>query len=165
VEAYYRAGTFTGGLLSTSQIVAKDAQTANEIKADEQGIGPDSPPVRSSALTGSQQQIPDNPPHRADPGPEILDPFEGSLTRPAVREIQQALCLTPTGSLGKKDSATRRAIADYLGARGVTPSQIVNQRISAFLDEAVERVDVRNGGTCSTKNFANALAVGKSFTR
>jgi hypothetical protein len=30
LEAYYRAGTFTGGLLSTSQIVAADAQNMND---------------------------------------------------------------------------------------------------------------------------------------
>jgi len=165
LEAYYRAGTFTGGLLATGQVIATDAKEAAVEKVEVQGLGPDSSPIRSSALTGSQQQIPENKKRRTDPGPEILDPFEGSLTAPAVREIQQALCIKPTGSFGPKDSATRRAIADYLGGRGKTVSQIVDQRNFTFLDEAVEKVDVRNGGTCAKKNFANAMAVGNSFPR
>jgi hypothetical protein len=34
LEAYYRAGTFTGGLLATSQVVAGDAQAAEDDKAN-----------------------------------------------------------------------------------------------------------------------------------
>jgi hypothetical protein len=34
IEAYYRAGTFTGGLISTSQVVAADAQSAESMKAE-----------------------------------------------------------------------------------------------------------------------------------
>jgi hypothetical protein len=45
LEAYYRAGTFTGGLLSTSEVIAADAQNAADSKALDQGqLGPAPPP-------------------------------------------------------------------------------------------------------------------------
>src|SRR5882724_10933197 len=40
LEAYYRAGTFTGGLLSTNEVIASDAQNAAMEKAVAQGLIP-----------------------------------------------------------------------------------------------------------------------------
>jgi hypothetical protein len=173
VEDYYNAGTLTTGVIDTSTTVGIQETETKELK---QVVNQSAPaerakiieraiaPVRSSVITSSREPLSETR-KRRDTGPEILDPFEGSLTRSSVREIQQALCISPSGSLGPRGSATRRAIADYFSARGKTPSQAIDQRNSTFLDEAVEKVNVRNGGTCAKSGFANALAVGQSFRR
>jgi hypothetical protein len=176
LEDYYSAGTLTTGVIDTSTTVGIREADTKEIKQVinqappsqrpqlfEQAVNP--PASRSSVITGSRVVIPDTPKRRNPAGPEILDQFEGSLTSPAVREIQRALCVAPTGSLGPKDSDTRKAIADYLRARGKSVTQVVNQRNFTFLDEAIEKVNVRKGGTCAKSGFADAVALGSSFPR
>jgi hypothetical protein len=94
-----------------------------------------------------------------------LDEFERSLTPSTIREIQIAVCVPPTGALGPRDSATRKAISAYFVARGQAASQAINQRTFNFLDEAVEKLRVRERGTCASGGFADAAAVGRSFAR
>jgi hypothetical protein len=101
---------------------------------------------------------------RPKPGPGKTKPdFGDTLTPVAIREIQIALCVTPP--TGQLDSTTRKAISAYLVARGKAASQIIDQRNFAFLDEAVEKVRVRQNGNCTTAGFADATAVGQSFPR
>lgn len=76
LEAYYRAGTFTGGLLSTSEVIAADAQNAADSKARDQGqLDPAAPPPprpKPPIDKGAPKPGPVvvNPPSRpTDPGP------------------------------------------------------------------------------------------------
>ncbi len=112
LEEYYNAGTLTTGVIDTSTTVGIKEADTKEIKQVvtrappgqraqilEQVTAPTASLPRSSVITGSRVALQETP-KRRNQGPEILDPFEGSLSSPAIREIQQALCITPTGSLG-----------------------------------------------------------------
>jgi hypothetical protein len=116
LEAYYRAGTFTGGLLATSQVVAADAQDAAFVKASDEGLlpgtgvvvippkggGSATGPSRGGGASGSDSAVR----HRAnfvpDNSTDILEKF-----------------LDPTGS-GVRDPARSKIVTDLIAAKGLT---------------------------------------------
>jgi hypothetical protein len=130
---------------------------------------------RSSVIEGVRLPLPDTRPKPPRPPPDDSSRppracpdggpsnFERTLTTAQIREVQLALCVNPTGELGPKDSASRKALATYLIARGQTGSQCIDQRNYAFLDEAIEKVGIRQNGTCQSAGFPDAAAVGRSF--
>jgi hypothetical protein len=84
--------------------------------------------------------------------------YELSIPTRHIAEIQRALCVIPVnGILGP---ATRRAIGDYLVARGLPRFQVISPRIDDnYLGPAIDRVN----GDCAKAGFQNATEVGKSF--
>jgi hypothetical protein len=100
-----------------------------------------------------------------NPGKTRLSPFEESLSPAIMREIQSAVCIEPTGDLGELNSPTRRAISSYLKERGEAPTQILNDVNFGFIDEAIEKIGVRQAKNCRSAGFTDAAAVGRSFAR
>ena len=89
-----------------------------------------------------------------------FSPFEQSLTRRQISQIQAALCVMPAdGDLGPHGSKTRQFVRQYLDGRNQldprNTSDILTPRIGTFLFEAVDDV-----GNCANKGFLNTYEVG-----
>jgi peptidoglycan hydrolase-like protein with peptidoglycan-binding domain len=134
LEAYYRAGTFTGGLLATNEVIAADAQLAALQKAQEQGIldpvAPLPPPLTRRA------------------------PFAEAPVPRDIRDFQAALCLKVDGKVGPQ---LFKAAEDFIrGRRGAaTPVTKISKNVEAELEEARDSVP-----DCFGKQFKNAFEVG-----
>lgn len=61
-----------------------------------------------------------------------------AMTQPHIREIQQALCVKVDGELGQRGSETRRAIGDYLVARGQPRTEVITARVDALIGDAID---------------------------
>jgi hypothetical protein len=134
LEAYYRAGTFTGGLLSTNEVIAADARNAAIDKAVAQGIIVD--PVEQLPAQGFQ------------PKGNLKDVFNTQLAN--------ALCIPLTQQ--SADEATK----DFLVGRALIEDTVVpppinmTPRFRATLKNAVARIP-----NCERAGFMNAFEVGR----
>jgi hypothetical protein len=140
LEAYYRAGTFTGGLLSTSEIVAADARNAALDKADEQGLLPGTVPLTPDQplrLPPRRELPPGNPNFAL-----ILDPYNPKTQSPDfVKSIQTALCV-PEDEIGVIGANTKGLIRIFEASRPLPAKR--NGRLDA------EEIDhLRGRGRCA----------------
>lgn len=135
LEAYYRAGTFTGGLLSTNEVIAADTQKAAEDKAASQGLLDPEAPL--------PQGLPKQPSFKEKPPTKDVTGFQASL------------CLAQDGKVGP----------DLLGAAGnfisgrdgskVPKFTAIGKRTEAGLREAQDFVP-----DCKKAGFKSAYEVG-----
>jgi hypothetical protein len=135
LEAYYRAGTFTGGLLSTNEVLAADAQRAALEKAEEQGILDPVAPLPPA--------LPRTPPFKDKAPPRDVTGF------------QAALCLPQDGKVGPDLLA---AAGNFISARdgGKVPKfTAIGKRTEAALRDAEDFVP-----DCRKAGFKSAYEVG-----
>jgi hypothetical protein len=135
LEAYYRAGTFTGGLLSTNEVVAADARSAAVQKAEELGIAdPEAP-------------LPQAPPK--------TPPIEKQASAADIRNFQSALCQSIDGKVGPD---LLGAAANFIAGRdgGSVPKlTAISKRTEGALRDAEAFVP-----DCKKSGFRNAFEVG-----
>lgn len=134
LEAYYRAGTFTGGLLSTNEVIASDAQNAAAEKAVAQGLIP----VVEEPL----------PPKGFKPD----GPKPGEVFR---TQVANALCVSQTRK------TTDEATKDFFLGRGlIEPTAVAPIKLDAtfrtILTKAVARIP-----SCEKAGFRTAFEVGR----
>jgi hypothetical protein len=112
LEAYYRAGTFTGGLLSTNEIVAADARNAAMEKAASQGL-------LDPAVVVQQAIIPDvrKPLQSGGFRPKEVDP-----DKLFFNQVDAALCVRQTGQ--SRDLAIRDFLAGQRQLKDPTVSSV-----------------------------------------
>jgi hypothetical protein len=135
LEAYYRAGTFTGGLLSANQVLAADAQQAAEDKAAAQGILDPEAPLPPA--------LPRTPPFKDKPPPQDVTGF------------QAALCVSQDGKVGPD---LLKAAGNFISAsEGGKPPKLtaMSKRTEAKLRDAEELVP-----DCRKAGFKSAFEVG-----
>ena len=134
VEAYYRAGTFTGGLLSTSEIVAADAREAAAEKAD--------------ALIIRNPEAPLPPP------PTNRPPADQAPRADVIRLYQTALCLTVDGKVGPDFF---KGAEDFIRGHRGSSTQVT--KLSKGVEEELE--EARDGvADCKAGKFKNSFEVG-----
>jgi hypothetical protein len=146
LEAYYRAGTFTGGLLATSQVVAADAQDAAFVKASEQGLLPDTQVIVKQAVISD----PRKPLQSGGFRPKDVDTDKLFFT-----QVDAALCVPLT------KQSRQLAIRDFLAGQGQLPdptvtSVTVTPQFRVRLDRAREQVP-----NCENAGYLNAFEVGR----
>jgi hypothetical protein len=135
LEAYYRAGTFTGGLLSANEVIAADAQNAATEKAASQGLLDPEAPLPPA--------LPKTP------------PFKDKAPPQDVRGFQAALCLPLDGKVGPD---LLKAAGNFISARdgGMVPKfTAIGKRTEAALRDAEDFVP-----DCRKAGFKNAFEVG-----
>lgn len=93
--------------------------------------------------------------------PTRLSSYERTLDPLYIEKIQVALCLAPTRDLGPRGSVTRKAIASYLAAKNEPVSEVIENRVMALIDEAIERVP----RSCGASGFKDASEVGRALRR
>ncbi|NVN87388.1 MAG: hypothetical protein HXX15_15015 [Rhodopseudomonas sp.] len=99
------------------------------------------PLISTSTITSATAPL---PPVRKNPvivAPTTrLSSYEQSLTKPEIKEFQQAVCVSPTGDLGPLGSETRTKIKAALGAS----DEVLTDRKGILL-----RRKLRDGPSCS----------------
>jgi hypothetical protein len=145
LEAYYRAGTFTGGLLSTNEIVAADARNAAMEKAASQGL-------LDPAVVVQQAIIPDvrKPLQSGGFRPKEVDP-----DKLFFNQVDAALCVRQTGQ--SRDLAIRDFLAGQRQLKDPTVSSVtITTKFRVRLDRAREQVP-----SCEKAGYLNAFEVGR----
>ena len=80
-----------------------------------------------------------------------------------IAELQRALCIkTPTKSFGPSGSQIRMAMSEFFAGAGLGASETINdKRMLNFLSKGADDI-IDEDGTCESKGFANARAVGEA---
>lgn len=92
-----------------------------------------------------------------------LTKFERVLNNDQIKELQRALCVkTPTGSFGPTGSQVRKTMSEFFDGAGLGASETIDSQL--MLDSLTEgaRDIIGKHGTCESKGFANARAVGEA---
>lgn len=82
-----------------------------------------------------------------------------------IREIQTALCVRPTGSLGDDGSETWSAIRSYLSVVGKPVPRALDDRSLAWIDPAVSVVVLNGKGSCAAMGYRDAADVARAVLR
>ena len=95
-----------------------------------------------------------------------LTPLERGLGGKRIKALQRALCIkTPTESFGPKGSEIRKAMSEFFDGAGQGPSEtIASDRLLGRLSDAADDI-IGDGGTCESKGYANARAVGEAVKK
>jgi len=135
LEAYYRAGTFTGGLLSTNEIVAADAREAAAEKAEALTIRDPTAPLPA-------------PPPR-------VPPLSEKLSSETVTEFQAVLCLPLDGQAGPELFKAAGNLIAGIDGGSVPKLSKISKRTESKLRRAQNSVP-----DCRKAGFMNAYEVG-----
>jgi hypothetical protein len=89
-------------------------------------------------------------------------PIEQGLTGYKIRQIQRAVCVgSPSDDFGANDSEARTSMSEFFEAAGLGPSKTIKDAtMKNRLQDAIDLVKARSGGTCKEAGFDGPRAVG-----